>query len=117
MPRNMYGPRMTFIGAFLGTPVASTLDWYVENNRTTTWPIDLYGNQVAQRLKPPVVTGLSGPGYGCDPASGNPCCIGYSNVSCPQCPSVYGGKQGGHEDKYCWCALAARVCLCCFCHQ
>ncbi|KAF6262421.1 hypothetical protein COO60DRAFT_1676006 [Scenedesmus sp. NREL 46B-D3] len=83
MPRTMYGPRMTWIGANLArwTGINATLQWYLENNSSApTWPVDLQADQLAQRLAPQQIATAFGPGYGCDPSTSTICCIGFSNL-------------------------------------
>eukprot|EP00878_Enallax_costatus_P038027 GHUV01043156.1.p1 GENE.GHUV01043156.1~~GHUV01043156.1.p1 ORF type:complete len:222 (+),score=22.33 GHUV01043156.1:621-1286(+) len=64
MPRPAYGPKMTFIGASLApfTGMNTSLQWFIENNSTMTWPVDLQSDQLAQRMAPQAVTTAYGPG-------------------------------------------------------
>jgi len=52
--------------------LSCSLDWYIENNGTATWPIDLQADQLAQRLAPQSVKTAFGPGM--------KQCIGTSTV-------------------------------------
>lgn len=74
----------------LHCPSACSLDWYVENNNTVTWPFDLAADQLTQRLTAKNADAPFGPGYGCDAATSRLCCIGYSNATCPACSPGYG---------------------------